>query len=80
MSKKVYCKNCIYYNYNSNWFSLLHFDQLIYQCLRTPIKRDVITGAQYYKVEDPRVVNKNYNCKDFNPKLWYKIKQLFLNY
>jgi len=63
MKNKVYCKDCKHVKKESGC-------KIISQKISTAIETHVLFG-------DCMKINKNNDCPDFEPKLWYRIKQLF---
>ena len=69
MVEKVYCKNC------------RKFDWDIYVCKQPKLKiKDISTGLIHkeYNNADPNEKNKNNDCREFKPTIFYTIcKKVF---
>jgi len=71
--KKVYCKNCKYLYESRRWDIYCLHPNNVKEC------------DSWYKkdsrlLREPYTKNKNNDCKDFEPKLFYKLKIWLYNF
>ena len=76
---KVYCEDCKYYNYINAIYRVPGTSGHECYAKQYILKPGPINRKQKYfnSIFDCDHYNRNNDCKDFSPKLWYKIKQWF---
>jgi hypothetical protein len=73
---KIQCKNCKHQHFKDADGYFIPFSVA---CLIFREKKNEVTGYIDYEneISNPLEKNKNNDCKDFNPTLFFKIKSFF---